>query len=82
MKKLNDLTSIDKYNIYIYLCVCIFHLKGRGDRVLPFTYLDSPMAEFSYFFLFSLIFAIFRGKKQVKDGRNMQTLVFSVSVKS
>ena len=41
----------------------IFHLKGRGDMVFPFTYLDSPMANFFWSFLVSLILAIFVGKK-------------------
>ena len=53
----------------------IFHLKGRGDTVLPMTHLDSTMDEFSsYSFLFSPILATFRGKMKVKVGPNLQTL--------
>ena len=43
----------------------IFHLKGRGDRVLAFTYFDSSIAEF-----FGHLFTV---KQGVKVGPKRQT---------
>ena len=46
--------------------------------VLPFAYLDSPMAEFLFKkYLLFLISAIFRGEKGVKVRPNLETLGIS-----
>ena len=53
----------------------VFPGKGRGDRALILTYLDSPMAEvLPHYCLSFSISAIFRGKRMVKVGRKVQTL--------
>ena len=49
--------------------------KGRVDRALILTYLDSPMAElYPHYCLSFPISAIFRGKRVVKVGQQVQTL--------
>ena len=46
---------------------CFFPGKGREDRALILTYLDSPIAEvFPHYSLSFSILAIFRGKRVVK----------------
>ena len=53
----------------------IFPGKGRGDKALILTYLDSPMAEvFPHYCLFFSILAIFRGRRGVKVGPKVVTL--------
>ena len=48
----------------------VFPGKGRGDRALILTYLDSPMGEdFPYYCLSFSISAISRGIRVVKVGR-------------
>ena len=53
----------------------IFPGKGRGDRALILTYMDSSMAEvFLDECLFFLILVIFSRKPEVKVGPKVQTL--------
>ena len=53
----------------------VFPEKGRGDRALILTYLDSPMAEvFPHYCLSFSILVIFREKLVVKIGLKVQTL--------
>ena len=57
----------------------IFPGKGRGDRALLLTYLDSPMAEvfplyYYFFLLFFPILAVFRVKWGMKVGPKVQIL--------
>ena len=60
-------------------CNRTFPGKGRGNRALIFTYLDSPMAEvFSYYCLSFSISVIFRWKRVVKVGPKVQTLGRSI----
>ena len=67
-KKSNNSLNIAKSN-------CTFPGKGRGDRDLILTYLDSPMAEdFPHYCLSFLNLAIFRGKRVVKVGLKVQIL--------
>ena len=67
-KKSNNSLNIAKSN-------CTFPGKGRGDRDLILTYLDSPMAEdFPHYCLSFLDLAIFRGKRVVKVGLKVQIL--------
>ena len=49
----------------------IFSSKGRGDRTLILTYLDSWMVKL---FLLFFILVIFSGKKRIKTGLKVQTL--------
>ena len=56
----------------------IFPGKGREDRPLILTYLDSPMAEvFPYNCLSFSISAIFRRKRVLKVGPKVQTFGLS-----
>ena len=56
----NNKTNIAKSNL-------VFPGKGRGDKALIVTCLDSPMAVDSpYYLFFFSISAIFRGKRGVK----------------
>ena len=53
----------------------IFPGKGRGDRALILTYLDSPMAQILHHYCLSFsILTIFCGKWVVKVGPQVQTL--------
>ena len=53
----------------------VFSEKGRRDRALILTYLDSPMAEvFPDYCLYFSISGIFRGKRVVKVGPKLRTL--------
>ena len=53
----------------------VFAGKGREDRALILTYLDSPMAEvFPHYCLSFSIFVIFRENWVVKVGLRVQTL--------
>ena len=57
----------------------VFPGKGRGDRALILTYLDSPMAEvFPHYCLSFSIPAIFMGKRVVNVGPKVQTLAPSL----
>ena len=57
----------------------IFPGKGRGDRALILTYLNSPMAEiFPHYCQYSLILVFFRGKREVKVGPKVQILGLSL----
>ena len=57
----------------------IFPGKGRGDRALILTYLDSPMAEgFLLYCLSFSISAIFREKQVVKVGPRVEILGLSL----
>ena len=54
--------------------------KGRGDRALILTYLDSPMAEdFSSLLLMFFNFDHLQGKRVVKVGSKVQTFGPSLS---
>ena len=53
----------------------VFSGKGRGDRALILTYLDSPVAVvFPHYWISFSISVIFRGKRVVKVGPKVQTL--------
>ena len=53
----------------------VFPGKGRGGKALILTYLNGPMAEvFPHYCLSFSISAIFRGKRVVKVGPEVQTL--------
>ena len=53
----------------------VFPGKGRGDKALILTYLNGAMAEvFPHYCLSLSISAIFRGKRVVKVGPEVQTL--------
>ena len=53
----------------------VFSGKGKRDKVLILTYLDSSMAEvFPHYCLSFLILGIFRGKRVLTVGPKVQTL--------
>ena len=65
----------DKNNPNVAKSNCVFPGKGRRDRALILTYLDSLMAEvFPHYCWSFLISAISRGKQVVKIGPKVQTL--------
>ena len=61
---------------------CIFLRKGREDRALTLTYLDSPIVKvFLERYLYILILATFRWYRGFKVGPKVQTLGLSGSCK-
>ena len=57
----------------------VFPGRGKEDRALILTYLNSPMAKvFSHYSLSFSISAIFRGKRVIKVGPKVKTLGSSI----